>query len=133
MAKILIVEDQKENVDILDRLLRRSNHEVAITDNKAEAIEMATSESPDLILMDIEIPEVKDGHTVQTAGLDATRAIKSAPETSGIPIIALTARVMMNEKEQIAEAGCDDLQEKPYQFSDLLGAIDQHLKAGNDA
>jgi len=127
-ARILVVEDEPDNIAIFNRLLSRKGYETFIADNKADGIAMATQEKPDLILMDIKMPNEKDGAKNDTAGLEATRHLKSQPETASIPIIALTAQTMVHDKQRIAEAGCDDMQAKPIEFGLLLAAIAKHLK-----
>ncbi len=113
MPKILLVEDNEMNRDMLSRRLQRKGHEVVMAVDGQEAVEMAQSQTPDLILMDISLP-VMDG-------LEATKRIKTAPETRSIPIIGLTAHAMAGDREKSLEAGCDDYDTKPIDFQRLLG------------
>jgi CheY-like chemotaxis protein len=127
MAKILIVEDEAANVEILTRLLKRSSHEVLVAGTKEDAIAKATDEQPALILMDIGIPDSPGQSTNKHGGLEATQQLKSGATTSSIPIIALTASAMLDEKKRFMDAGCDAVQTKPYSFGPLLEAIQTHL------
>ena len=124
MAKILLVEDNDMNRDMLSRRLQRRGYEVAVAFDGQEGIAMAQSERPDLILMDISLP-IMDGW-------EALRRIKASPETQHIPIIALTAHVMPGDREKCLEAGCDDYDTKPVDFQRLLGKMQSllHEKAG---
>ena len=132
MAKILIAEDDANNVEILTDLLSDEGYELAIANNRADAVAKSASESPDLILMDLQMPESKENDTLDNeAGLEATREIKANASTSGIPVIALTAHNMFHQRERIFSAGCDDLQAKPYDFAALLDTIEKHLD-GNE-
>jgi two-component system cell cycle response regulator DivK len=115
MAKILLVEDNEMNRDMLSRRLMRKGHEVVCAVDGLEAVSMAASEAPDLILMDMRLPELD--------GWEATRRIKAAPETASVPIIALTAHAMAGDREQALAAGCDDYDSKPVEFDRLLGKI----------
>lgn len=128
MPKILIVEDDPNNIEILHDLLTDEGYELAIAMNREDAVTMAASERPDLILMDLQLPISANGEEVDNeAGLGATRSIKANPDTSAIPIIALTAHNMFQQQERIVDAGCDDLQAKPYDFDALLTTIESHL------
>lgn len=120
MPKILLVEDNEMNRDMLSRRLRRKGHEVVIAVDGEEGVRMAQSEAPDLILMDISMP-VMDG-------LEATRQIKGVPEMQSIPIIGLTAHAMAGDREKSLEAGCDDYDTKPIDFQRLLGKTQALLK-----
>ena len=115
MAKILLVEDNEMNWDMLSRRLRRKGYEVVIATDGKQGVDMALSEVPDLILMDMSLPVLD--------GWEATRQIKTAPETQAIPIIALTAHAMTGDREQALAAGCDDYDTKPIEFKRLLGKI----------
>jgi len=115
MSKILLVEDNEMNSDMLSRRLQRKGHEVLIAMDGAQGVELAQSENPDLILMDMSLPVLD--------GWEATQQLKAAPETSGIPIIALTAHAMAGDREKCIEVGCDDYETKPVDFSRLLGKI----------
>lgn len=119
MAKILLVEDDEMSWDMLSRRLQRKGHEVVIAVDGEKAVEIARSESPKLILMDVSLP-VMDGW-------EATRRIKALPETRSIPIIALTAHAMSEDREKAIKAGCDDYDTKPIEFSRLLEKIDALL------
>ncbi len=121
--KILLVEDDSDNIFFVTRLLTRNGFEVVSAGNKESGIATALSEKPDLILMDISMPNREGESSNQVAGLEATAEIKSHEETSQVPIIALTARAMVQEKERIKEAGCDAIQSKPIEFEELLAAI----------
>lgn len=125
MAKILLVEDDEDNISLLTRLLEHHGHCLSVATDGATAVEMAESESPEIILMDLELPPVPDATPDPNAGLEATRAIKGRESTSSIPVIALTAHTMAQHQEKIAAAGCDALQEKPiFPFDSLLQKID---------
>ena len=115
MPKILLVEDNEMNRDMLSRRLLRNNFEVVMAVNGQEGVDMAKSERPDLILMDMSLP-VMDGWT-------ATRTIKADDSTKAIPVIALTAHAMESDREQALQAGCDDFDTKPIELPRLLGKI----------
>ncbi len=115
MLKILLVEDNEMNRDMLSRRLKRRGYEVSIAVNGVEGVEMATSTTPDLILMDMSLP-VMDGW-------EATRNIKADPTTQSIPVIALTAHAMSGDREKALQAGCDDYDTKPIELSRLLTKI----------
>ena len=119
MTKILLVEDNQMNSDMLSRRLARKGYEVAIAIDGQQGIEMARSETPDLILMDMSLPVVD--------GWEATRQLKSAPETQSIPIIALTAHAMAGDREKAIEAGCNDYDIKPIELPRLLEKIEALL------
>lgn len=119
MPKILLVEDNEMNRDMLSRRLRRKGYEVVSATDGARGITMAQSEVPNLILMDISLP-VMDG-------LQATRHLKASPETQAIPIIALTAHAMAGDREKCLEAGCNDYATKPVEFPQLLAKIRHFL------
>jgi CheY-like chemotaxis protein len=119
MAKILLVEDNEMNRDMLSRRLGRKNYEVIIAVDGAEGVSKAQTESPDLILMDISLPVID--------GREATRRLKAAPETSAIPIIALTAHAMAGDRDMALEAGCDDYETKPVDLPRLLEKIESLL------
>src|ERR1700690_3062930 len=104
-AKILLVEDNEMNRDMLSRRLMRKDFEVVMAVDGQQGIDMAASEKPDLILMDISLPVVN--------GWDATRAIRANPATAKIPIIALTANAMATDRVEALAAGCDDYDTKP--------------------
>ena len=115
MNKILLVEDNEMNRDMLTRRLERKGFEVAIAVDGQAGVEMASSASPDIILMDLSLP-VMDGW-------EATRQIKSDPATLSIPVIALTAHAVAGDEQKAREAGCDDYDTKPVDLKRLLGKI----------
>jgi len=115
MPKILLVEDNEMNRDMLSRRLTRKGFEVVIAVDGGQGVDMAHSENPDLILMDMSLP-VKDGWT-------ATKEIKADDSTKNVPIIALTAHAMSGDREQALAAGCDDYDTKPIELPRLLGKI----------
>src|SRR5437764_919163 len=112
MSKILLVEDNEVNRDMLSRRLIRKGYEVVMAFDGERAVEMALSEKPDLILMDMSLPVVD--------GWEATRRIKAAVATRSIPVIALTAHAMSDDRERALGAGCDDYDTKPIDFPRLL-------------
>ena len=122
MAKILLVEDNEENRDMLARRLTWRGYEVVIALDGGQGVAMAQSEVPDLILMDMDLPVLN--------GWEATRQLKATPETQAIPIIALTAHAMVGDREKALEAGCEDYDTKPIEFQRLLGKIDAFLGKG---
>jgi two-component system cell cycle response regulator DivK len=115
MAKILLVEDNEMNRDMLSRRLERKGFQVVMALDGGQGVEMATSEKPDLILMDMSLP-VLDGWT-------ATQKIKADPLTAPIPVIALTAHAMAGDEQKAREAGCDDYDTKPIELPRLLDKI----------
>jgi two-component system cell cycle response regulator DivK len=120
MAKILLVEDNEMNRDMLSRRLMRKGYEVIIALDGEEGVAKAQSETPDLILMDMSLPVLD--------GWEATRRLKAGPATHAIPIIALTAHAMAGDREQALAAGCDDYDSKPIEFQRLLDKIEAFLK-----
>jgi two-component system cell cycle response regulator DivK len=123
MFRILLVEDNEMNRDMLSRRLLRRGFEVVTAVDGQQGLEMASSELPDLILLDMSLP-VLDGWTA------ATR-LKADPATGSIPIIALTAHAMGGDREKALEAGCDDYDTKPVEFKRLLGKINSFLDETN--
>ncbi|TNE84556.1 MAG: response regulator [Deltaproteobacteria bacterium] len=119
MPKILLVEDNELNRDMLSRRLARKGFEVVIAVDGQEGVDLARSESPDLILMDMSLP-VKDGWT-------ATTELKNGDGTRNIPVIALTAHAMRGDREKALESGCDDYDTKPVDLKRLLGKIEALL------
>ncbi len=119
MLKILLVEDNEMNRDMLSRRLSRRGYEVVIAVDGEHGLAMAQSEMPDLILMDMSLPVLD--------GWEATRRLKSAPETRSIPVIALTAHAMAGDKAKALSAGCDDYDTKPIELRRLLGKIQGQL------
>ena len=120
MAKLLLVEDNEMNRDMLSRRLERRGYQVIIAVDGAQGVAMAQSAKPDLILMDMSLPVI-DGWT-------ATRQLKSAAETASIPIIALTAHAMSGDEQKARESGCDDYDTKPIDLPRLLEKIETQLK-----
>ena len=119
MPHILLVEDNEDNRDMLSRRLIRKGYEVALAVDGGAGVAQAAALCPDLILMDMSLPVLD--------GWEATRQIKAAPETSAIPIIALTAHAMSGDREKAIAAGCDDYDTKPVELARLLGKIETLL------
>jgi two-component system cell cycle response regulator DivK len=119
MSKILLVEDNEMNRDMLARRLERKGFEVVIAIDGKAGIDMASSASPDIILMDLSLPVID--------GWEATRQIKGDPATQSIPVIALTAHAMAGDEQRALEAGCDDYDTKPIDFKRLLGKIENYI------
>lgn len=122
MTKILLVEDDEMNRDMLSRRLLKRDYEVVIAVDGEQGVAMSRSESPDIILMDMSLPGI-DGWT-------ATRQVKADEATRSIPVIALTAHAMAGDREKALEAGCDDFDTKPVELQRLLGKIEALLGAG---
>jgi two-component system, cell cycle response regulator DivK len=122
MPKILLVEDNEINRDMLSRRLERRGYRVAIALDGEQGVSMAGLEAPDLILMDMSLPVLD--------GWEAARRLKAAPETRSIPIIALTAHAMVGDREKAIESGCDDYDTKPVEFQRLLEKIETILAKG---
>jgi Response regulators consisting of a CheY-like receiver domain and a winged-helix DNA-binding domain len=122
MAKILLVEDNELNRDMLSRRLTRQGHEVLVAHDGAHGVEMTASERPDLVLMDMSLPVLD--------GWEATRRLKAAPATRAIPIIALTAHAMAADREKALAAGCDDYDTKPIELQRLLEKMQRLLHRG---
>ena len=114
--KILYVEDNDDNVYMLKNRLTRAGFTVLVASDGARGIAMAASEQPDLILMDLTLPDID--------GEEATRRLKADPTTKGIPVIALTANAMVSDREKALAAGCDDFDTKPVDMPRLLGKIE---------
>jgi two-component system, cell cycle response regulator DivK len=119
MPRILLVEDNEMNRDMLSRRLARKKYEVLIAVDGGEGVTMARSETPDLVLMDMSLPVID--------GWEATRQLKASPETKAIPVIALTAHAMSGDRERALEAGCEDYDTKPVDLPRLLGKIEALL------
>ena len=117
MPKILLVEDNELNRDMLSRRLERRGFQVLIAVDGAQGVAMAQSEAPDLVLMDMSLPVVD--------GWEATRRLKAAPETRAVLIIALTSHAMVGDRDKAIEAGCDDYDTKPIELPRLLEKIDR--------
>jgi CheY-like chemotaxis protein len=115
MAKILLVEDNEMNRDMLSRRLERRGYEVIMALDGSQGVSMTISERPDLVLMDMSLP-IMDGW-------EATKTLKDNPETKSIPIIALTAHAMAGDREKALQAGCDDYDTKPIELKRLIEKI----------
>ena len=122
MARILLVEDNEMNRDMLSRRLARKGHEVSIAVDGREGVAKARDERPEIILMDISLPELD--------GWEATRLLRADASTAAIPVIALTAHAMESDRVRSLEAGCDDYDTKPVELQRLLGKIDALLARG---
>jgi two-component system cell cycle response regulator DivK len=123
MAKILLVEDNEMNRDMLSRRLVRKGYEVVIAVDGAEGVAKAQTENPSLILMDMSLPVLD--------GWEATKTLKAFPATQTIPVIALTAHAMAGDRDKALEAGCDDYDTKPIDLNRLLGKIEALLQKSN--
>jgi len=119
MAKLLLVEDNELNRDMLSRRLQSRGYEVVAAVNGEDGLLKAGSEEPDLILMDMSLPGID--------GWEATRRLKAAPKTRAMPVIALTAHAMAGDREKALEAGCDDYDTKPIDLGRLLHKIETLL------
>jgi CheY-like chemotaxis protein len=124
MARILLVEDNEMNRDMLSRRLSRKGFEVLIAVDGQEGIEKTLAETPDLVLMDMSLPVLD--------GWEATRRLKAATATRHIPIIALTAHAMSGDREKTLDAGCDDYDTKPIELPRLLAKIEALLKTARE-
>lgn len=122
MTKILLVEDNEMNRDMLSRRLARKGYEVCVTDDGQKGVEMAARERPDIILMDMSLPVID--------GWEATRQIKANPVMQSTPVIALTAHAMSGDRDKALEAGCDDYDTKPVELPRLLDKINALLPKG---
>jgi CheY-like chemotaxis protein len=122
MPKVLLVEDNDMNRDMLSRRLTRRGFEVVFAMDGQQGVDLARSEKPDIILMDMSLP-VMDGW-------EATRRVKSDRATSSVPIIGLTAHAMSGDREKAMQAGCDDYDTKPVEIDRLIGKIERLLGAG---
>ncbi len=119
MAKILVVEDNEMNLDMLSRRLERRGHEIVIATDGAQGVDLAQRERPALILMDMSLPVLD--------GWQATRQIKANPDLKHIPIIALTAHAIAGDREKCLAAGCDEYESKPIKFPQLMEKIQMFL------
>jgi two-component system, cell cycle response regulator DivK len=119
MPKILLIEDNEMNRDMLSRRLERRGYEVVLAVDGQTGVEMAETETPDLVLMDMSLPVLD--------GWEATRRLKAAAATQRIPVIALTAHAMSSDRDKALEAGCDDYDTKPIELPRLLGKIEALL------
>jgi CheY-like chemotaxis protein len=120
MLKILVVEDDLTNLEIIVRFLKISKFHVVTAETGPDGVALAQAEKPDLILMDLGLPNPEDG-------LEATRQIRATSVTQTIPIIAFTARSMAQDKEKAQAAGCNDFESKPVDFKRLMLKIQQCL------
>jgi two-component system, cell cycle response regulator DivK len=121
--KILLVEDNEMNRDMLARRLQRRGFEVVVAVDGLEGLAMAEAEAPDAILMDMSLPELD--------GWDATRRLKGAPTTRSIPVIALTAHAMSSDRDRALAAGCDDYETKPIDLARLIAKLEALLARGS--
>ena len=120
MTKILLVEDNEMNRDMLSRRLIRSGYEVLLAVDGAQGVAMAASDAPDIVLMDMSLPVLD--------GWEATRRLKGDEATRGLPVIALTAHAMSGDEKKAREAGCDDFDTKPVEYARLLSKIEGLLQ-----
>ena len=125
VPRILLVEDNEMNRDMLSRRLQRRGYEVILAVDGQLGIDMAISEAPDLILMDMSLPVID--------GWEATRTLKAAAATRDIPVIALTAHAMSTDRDKAIAAGCDDYDTKPIELKRLLGKMESLMKLRNGA
>ena len=125
MPKILLVEDNEMNRDMLSRRLQRKGYEVVLAVDGQSGVEMTKTEAPDLVLMDMSLPVLD--------GWEATRRLKADAATHHIPVIALTAHAMSSDREKALEAGCDDYDTKPVELARLLGKIEALLSGSQAA
>ena len=122
MTKVLVVEDNEMNRDMLSRRLTRRGFQVIFAVDGQQGVDLARSERPDIILMDMSLPVID--------GWEATRRVKSDDATRGVPIIGLTAHAMAGDREKAIEAGCDDYDTKPVELERLIGKMERLLGAG---
>src|SRR6266567_6980 len=120
MAKVLLVEDNEMNRDMLSRRLMRQGFEVSVAVDGQAGVDAARASRPDIVLMDMSLPVLD--------GWEATRQLKASPQTRGIPVIALTAHAMAGDREKALEAGCEDYDTKPVEFARLLVKIESLLQ-----
>jgi two-component system cell cycle response regulator DivK len=120
MAKVLLIEDNEMNRDMLSRRLIRRGFQVVFAMDGKQGIDLARSERPDIILMDLSLPVID--------GWEATRRVKADDATRGVPVIGLTAHAMTGDREKAIEAGCDDYDTKPVEFDRLIGKIERLLR-----
>jgi CheY-like chemotaxis protein len=121
MPKVLLVEDNEMNRDMLSRRLVKRGYEIVMAIDGQQGVDMAVSEKPDIILLDMSLPVVD--------GWDAAKQMKANPASAGVPLIALTAHAMASDKERALSAGCDDFDTKPVELPRLLGKMETLLKA----
>ena len=122
MTKVLVVEDNEMNRDMLSRRLARRGFQVIFAVDGQQGVDLARSERPDIILMDMSLPVID--------GWEATRRVKSDNATRGVPVIGLTAHAMAGDREKAIEAGCDDYDTKPVELERLIGKMERLLGAG---
>jgi two-component system cell cycle response regulator DivK len=120
MTKILLVEDNELNRDMLSRRLTRKGYDVLVADDGAKGVELTGTEQPDLVLMDMSLPVLD--------GWEATQRLKADPQTRSIPVIALTAHAMTADREKALAAGCDDYDTKPIELPRLLEKMERLLE-----
>jgi CheY-like chemotaxis protein len=120
MPKILLIEDNEQNRDALSRRLQHYGYDVILAVDGQQGVTMAQAEHPDLILMDLNLPDVD--------GWEATQILKRTPETQAIPIMAMTAHAIAGDQERALQAGCDDYHAKPVEFKRLLTQIEALIK-----
>jgi CheY-like chemotaxis protein len=120
MARILLVEDNEMNRDMLSRRLIRRGYELILANDGQQGLDLARTELPDLILMDMSLPVL--------TGWEATRRLKELPETARIPVVALTAHALSSDREKAMEAGCDGYETKPVELPRLLETIEKLLR-----
>lgn len=120
MARILVVEDNRDNMTLIVDVLSSMDHTVLQATDGVEGVELVKQEKPDLVLMDLSLPRMD--------GWEATRQIKADPDLQKIPVIALTAHAMVGDRERALEAGCDDYITKPINLSQLLAKLNQFIK-----
>jgi two-component system cell cycle response regulator DivK len=124
MSTILYVEDNDDNVYVMQARLTRAGFTLVVAPDGERGVEMAATEAPDLILMDLRLPGID--------GWEATRRLKAAPETKDIPVVALSAHAMAGDREKALAAGCDDYDTKPVDFPKLLQKIQALLSKGRN-
>jgi two-component system cell cycle response regulator DivK len=124
MRRVLLIEDNEANRDMLSRRLARRGYQISIATDGRQGIAAARAEQPDLILMDMSLPEID--------GWEVTRLLKSQQATRHIPVIALTAHAMVSDRQRALEVGCDDYDTKPVELSRLLSKMTSLLERGTD-
>jgi CheY-like chemotaxis protein len=122
MPRLLIVDDNEQNRDLLSRRLQRRGFDVLLANDGQAGVEMARAEKPDLILMDMNMPQLD--------GWEATRQIKAEPDVAAVPVIGLTAHALEGDRERALEAGCADYHAKPVDFPKLMAQIEALLHRG---
>jgi len=123
MSTILVIEDTQDNFDLIEDLLE-DEHSLVLATNGHEALSQAEVQRPDLILLDIGLPDMD--------GWEVAQRLKAAPETETIPIVAITAHAMAGDKEKCLKMGCDDYMSKPINVKELLAMINRHLTRAQD-